>query len=79
MATVERREWWLWSSAVLVTLLLASGLASFVAPLLHHSQWNSEEWHLPIVVRGLVGLVLLFDIHVVYRQLQNSPHPATAN
>jgi two-component system, cell cycle sensor histidine kinase and response regulator CckA len=70
MATVERREWWLWSSAVLVTLLLASGLASFVAPLLHHSQWNSEEWHLPIIVRGLVGLVLLFDIHVVYQQLQ---------
>ena len=70
MATVERREWWLWSSAVLVTLLLASGLASFVAPLLHHSQWSSEEWHLPIIVRGLVGLVLLFDIHVVYQQLQ---------
>jgi len=70
MATVERREWWLWSSAVLVTILLASGLASFAAPFLHHSQWNSEEWHLPIIVRGLVGLVLLFDIHVVYQQLQ---------
>jgi PAS domain S-box-containing protein len=70
MATVERREWWLWSSAVLVTLLLASGLASFVAPLLHHSQWKDAEWHLPNVVRGLVGLVLVFDIHVVYQQLQ---------
>ena len=70
MASVERREWWLWSSAVMVTLLLASGLASFVAPLLRHTQWNSPEWHLPIVVRGLVGLVLLFDIHVVYQQLQ---------
>jgi len=70
MATVERREWWLWSSAVLVTLLLVSGLASFVAPLLHHSHWNDAEWHLPNVVRGLVGLVLVFDIHVVYQQLQ---------
>jgi hypothetical protein len=28
---VERREWWLWASALLVTLLLTLALASFLA------------------------------------------------
>ena len=29
---MERREWWLWSAAVSVTLLLTAGLASFLLP-----------------------------------------------
>ena len=26
---VERRQWWLWASAIIITLLLTVGLASF--------------------------------------------------
>src|SRR5713226_5900589 len=29
---IERREWWLWAVAVLVTLLLTLGLVSFLLP-----------------------------------------------
>jgi hypothetical protein len=32
MRQVDRREWWLWSSAISVTLLLAMGIASFALP-----------------------------------------------
>ena len=32
---IERREWWLWTSAILVTLLLTLGIVSFLVPILH--------------------------------------------
>jgi two-component system, cell cycle sensor histidine kinase and response regulator CckA len=67
---VERREWWLWSSAVIVTLLLTMGIASFLLPLLHREEFDFAGLHLPSIVRGLVAIVLLFDLHVIYQQLQ---------
>jgi len=66
---IERREWMLWSSAVLVTLLLTLTIVSFVIPMLHHMQ-DFDALHLTLTVRGLVGMVLLFDIYTVYQQLQ---------
>jgi hypothetical protein len=67
---VERREWVLWSFAILVTLLLTAGLASFIFPMLHNRAEEFDTLHLNLAVRGLVGLVLLFDIYTVYQQLQ---------
>jgi two-component system cell cycle sensor histidine kinase/response regulator CckA len=68
MRKIERREWWLWASAVLITLILTSGLVSFVLPLLHQQEW---DWYqITHSIRGLVGLVLLFDVYVIYQQLQ---------
>jgi PAS domain S-box-containing protein len=66
---IERREWMLWASAVLVTLFLTLGLVSFVLPLLHHME-VFDALHMTLTVRGLVGIVLLFDIYTVYQQLQ---------
>jgi len=68
---MERHEWWLWSAAVSVTLLLTAGLASFLLPGLVGIESNhSTFFSLPQVVRGLVGLVLIFDIYTLYQQLQ---------
>jgi PAS domain S-box-containing protein len=69
MRTIEQREWWLWSFTVLVTLLLTLGIVSFVFPMLHQGG-DSQSSELPYTTRGLVGLVLLFDIYTVYQQLQ---------
>jgi two-component system cell cycle sensor histidine kinase/response regulator CckA len=66
---IERREWWLWSTVVVVTLLLTLAIASFILPALRHDDAFSQI-HLPQAVRGLLGLVLLFDIYTVYQQLQ---------
>ena len=66
---IERREWWLWTSAILVTLLLTLGIVSFLVPILHPHKAADP---LPVnnAMRGLVGMVLLFDIYTVYQQLQ---------
>ena len=68
---MERREWWLWSAAVSVTLLLTAGFASFLLPGLERSEIDQSTFlSLPQVVRGLLGLVLIFDIYTLYQQLQ---------
>jgi diguanylate cyclase (GGDEF)-like protein/PAS domain S-box-containing protein len=67
---VEYREWWLWSLAVLVTLLLTLGIASFLLPLLHVQTDPFYAFNLRQAAHGLVGAVLLFDIYTLYLQLQ---------
>jgi two-component system cell cycle sensor histidine kinase/response regulator CckA len=70
MRRIERREWWLWSSAVLVTVVLTLGLVSFVLPFLHSTRTGANGLEMTPIIRALVALVLLFDIYVVYQQLQ---------
>jgi len=66
---IERREWWLWAVAGVVSLLLTIGLASFLLPDAH----SNLEFHalgvMPPVLRGLVGLVFLFDLYTIYQHL----------
>jgi diguanylate cyclase (GGDEF)-like protein len=70
MRRIARRQWWLWSSAVMVTLLLTVGIASFAFPGLMTQAQNSLSNDLDIAMRGLVGLVLIFNIYTIYQQLQ---------
>jgi two-component system, cell cycle sensor histidine kinase and response regulator CckA len=70
MRKIERREWVLWSTAVLVTLLLTLGIASFLLPFLRERTPEFDSLHMSIAVRGLVGLVLLFDLYAIYQQFQ---------
>lgn len=70
LSQVDRREWWLWSSAIFVTLVLALGIASFAMPLLLSDFDSFHAFFLDHAVRGLVALVLVFNIYVVYEQTQ---------
>jgi diguanylate cyclase (GGDEF)-like protein/PAS domain S-box-containing protein len=70
MRQIEGREWWLWGSAVAVTLVLTFGILSLTFPGLPQpadsiSFLNLREW-----VRGLAALVLLFNIYTVYQHVQ---------
>jgi PAS domain S-box-containing protein len=67
---IERREWWLWACVVVVTLLLTLGIASFVLPMAASSFRGFEELQMKRAVRGLVGLILLFDFYAIYQQYQ---------
>jgi two-component system cell cycle sensor histidine kinase/response regulator CckA len=67
---IERREWWLWAVAILVTLLLTLGILSFALPSLPFGVLRFDPHELTTAMRGLVGLVLLFDIYTIYQQVQ---------
>ena len=67
---IERREWWLWVFVVIITLLLTGGIASFALPLLRAETDNFYWIHIRQSVRGLLGLVLLFDIYSLYQRYQ---------
>jgi len=70
MRKIERRERWLWGSAVVVTLLLTLGIYSFVPPRATSPFREFDALQLSLAVRGLIGMVLLFDVYVVYQQYQ---------
>ena len=67
---VEGREWWLWGFAVSVTLVLTFGILSLTFPGFHLPRDNFYALNLKEWVRGLVALVLIFDIYTVYQHLQ---------
>jgi diguanylate cyclase (GGDEF)-like protein len=54
----------------MVILLLTLGIASFLFPGLLSEGEPFYSFHLNQAVRGLIGLVLLFNVYVVYQQLQ---------
>ena len=70
LKTLDRKQWWMWSSAVLIILLLTIGVASFSFPWLMQVGEGTYSFYLSQAVRGLVGLVLLFSVYSVYQQSQ---------
>src|ERR1700682_5978076 len=67
MRQVARRQWSLWSCAVMVTVLLAVGIASFAFPGLLSQAEASASFLLTTAIRGIVGLVLIFNVYTVYQ------------
>ncbi|HLJ15287.1 MAG TPA: ATP-binding protein [Bryobacteraceae bacterium] len=65
---IEQRQWWLWASAIVITLLLTAGMASF-SFLFDQSDPNYSVT-LRDSVRGLVALVFLFNLYTIYQQIE---------
>jgi PAS domain S-box-containing protein len=70
MLQVERRQWWVWAYAILVTLALTVGIFSFTFPFLSGLGEPFYNFNLKQSVQGLIGLILIFDIYCIYQQLQ---------
>lgn len=67
---IEKREWWLWATAVVITLLLTGGILSFLPSFAPAPENQDSFFRLRGAMWGLLGLVLLFDLYTVYQQLQ---------
>jgi two-component system, cell cycle sensor histidine kinase and response regulator CckA len=67
---VERRQWWLSFSGVIVTLLLTLGIVSFslVVFMFEDNFWG--QLNMRTAIPSLVGMVLLFIVYLVYQQLE---------
>jgi diguanylate cyclase (GGDEF)-like protein len=68
---LDRRQWWLWSSAVLVLILLTIAVASLAFPAMLNAESVEHDFYsfyLNQAVRALVGIVLVFAVYVVYQQ-----------
>jgi len=70
MRQIEGREWWLWGFAVAVTLALTLGIVSFTFPWFRWNPDSSYWFDLREWVRGLAGLVLIFDFYTIYQHMQ---------
>ena len=65
---LDRRQWWLWSSTVLILMLLTIAVASFAFPAMLSIEQVTYSFYLNQAVRALVGIVLVFSVYVVYQQ-----------
>lgn len=65
---LDRRQWWLWSSTVLVLILLTICVASFAFPAMLSREEGTYSFYLNQAVRSLVGIVLVFSVYLVYQQ-----------
>jgi diguanylate cyclase (GGDEF)-like protein len=68
LRSLDRRQWWLWSSTVLVLILLTIAVASFAFPAMLSYEQNTYSFYLNQSVRALVGMVLIFSVYLVYQQ-----------
>ena len=62
------RDWWLWWAAIVVILVLTLTILTFSLPNLFREADRSAQLNLSLAVRGLVGLVLIFNIYTIYQQ-----------
>ncbi|HEY1865943.1 MAG TPA: GGDEF domain-containing protein [Candidatus Acidoferrales bacterium] len=66
LKSLERRDWWLWSLAIVVMLLLTIAVVSLSFPALA----PQDPFFQFRLVRGLVALVLLFNSYSIYQQIE---------
>jgi diguanylate cyclase (GGDEF)-like protein len=69
LASLDRKQWWLWSTTVAVLLLLTLAVASFTFPAMLSHEADTYSFFLNQSVRALVGIVLLFSVYLVYQQV----------
>ena len=70
LARLDRRQWWLGSTSVLILILLTVAVASFSFPALLNKEEEAYSFYLNQSVRALVGIVLIFSVYLVYQQSQ---------
>ncbi len=69
LQNLERRDWWLWSLAVVVMLLLTFAVFAMTFPGLLKVDDPFFLSSQDRAVRGLIGLVVIFNAYTIYQQI----------
>ncbi len=67
---IERHDWWLWGYAVLVITSLTTAVVTLSVSVLTKPNEPFFQFHISQSVRGLVGIVVLFNIYTVYQEIR---------
>jgi two-component system cell cycle sensor histidine kinase/response regulator CckA len=67
----EGRQWWLSSTGIVVSLCLTLGIVSFVLPAFIPGL-EAYSIDTSLAAHALVGLILLFEVYVIFQQTQLS-------
>jgi hypothetical protein len=70
LARLERWEWWRWGTVFVISLALTAGLFSLSYPGIRPESINLSE--LENTLKGLLAMVLLFDVFAFYQQFKIS-------
>jgi diguanylate cyclase (GGDEF)-like protein len=65
----EKRDWWLWIAAMCIMLLLTTAVFAMNFPGLVEPADSILQQSVDQAVRGLAGLVLIFNLYCIYQQL----------
>jgi diguanylate cyclase (GGDEF)-like protein len=65
---LDRKDVWYWWNAILVIMLLMGAIGALSLPSILHADDPNYNVQLSIAVRGLLGLVLIFNLYTLYQQ-----------
>ena len=65
---LDRKDSWYWWNATLVIILLTGAIVVLSLPRLLPEHDPSYNLQLSIAVRGLLGMVLIFNVYTLYQQ-----------
>jgi diguanylate cyclase (GGDEF)-like protein/predicted Zn finger-like uncharacterized protein len=66
---IEKRDWWIWGTAILVILILTLAIVSFTLPSLLQGAKTYFKVTFAEAVFGLIAFIFLFNSYVVYQQV----------
>lgn len=65
---LDRQDWWHWWNTILVVMLLVGAILAISLPTILSDNNFASRQQLDVAVRGLLGLVLIFNVYMLYQQ-----------
>ena len=68
--SIENRNWWTLFNTISILLLLTATIVCLTLPSVVQSSEPLTDANLDLAVRGLVGIVLLFNVYSIWQQIR---------
>jgi hypothetical protein len=68
--SIQNRNWWSLFNTISVVLLLTATIICLTLPSLVQSTEPLAELNIDLAVRGLVGMVLIFNVYAIWQQIR---------